>query len=212
MKNIKNIIFDFGGVVLNIDYQLTINAFKKLGIENADILYSQSSQIQLFDALETGKINQNEFIKRIKETIKIDISDDSILDAWNKMILDIPKKRFLLLKNLRKKYKTYLLSNTNIIHYNLYINELHKFGLNNFDELFTKTFFSFQIFMRKPDKEIFEYVLKDQNLKISETLFIDDSIQHIKSAENIGLHTHHLTNGRDITELFDNNMDLLFQN
>ncbi len=208
-KKIKNIIFDFGGVILNIDYQLTIDAFKEIGMDNFEKAYSQASQIHLFDNLEKGLISPKQFRDGIRIASGLDLSDEKIDYAWNKIILDLPESRIDLLMKIKNNYNCFLLSNTNIIHYELYIKQLHKFGLQNFDEIFRKTYFSFEMGMRKPDSEIFEFVLNQQQLIANETLFIDDSIQHIETANKLGINTYHLQKGSDITELFNKNNQLI---
>ncbi len=209
IEKIKNIIFDFGGVVLNIDYQLTVEAFKEIGFHNFENLYSKASQNQLFDNLEIGLINPQEFRDGIRKISGKKLSNECIDYAWNKIILDLPEKRILLLKELKTKYRTYLLSNTNKIHYDIYITYLQKYGYKYFNEIFEKAYFSHEIKMRKPNKEIFEFVFAEQQIIPEETLFIDDSIQHINAAENLGIVTHHLTNNEDITDLFDKEFRLI---
>ena len=187
---IKNIIFDLGGVILNIDYNLTSRAFKSVGIKNFDEVYSQASQSDLFDKFEIGKISAAEFRNKIREICKSDISDADIDKAWNAMLLDLPAYRIEILKNAAKNYQTFLLSNTNIIHLKEYSNQLNiEYGIKNLDILFDKAYYSHEVGLRKPNADIFEFVIKEQNLKAEETLFIDDSIQHIEGASNLGLKT-----------------------
>jgi len=191
---VKNIIFDLGGVILNIDYNLTVDAFKNLGVSNFDALYSQAKQSELFDLMETGKISNNEFRKGIRTLVNIDLTDQQIDDAWNAMLLDLPKSRIELLEKLKNEgYRLFLLSNTNKIHYNAYtknLNEEHKIvGLEQF---FEKSFFSHQINRRKPATETFQYVLDEANLSGVETIFIDDSIQHVLGAREAGINSFHL--------------------
>ena len=139
-KKIKNIIFDFGGVILNIDYQASINAFKELGIKNFEILFSQASQFNIFDKLETGKLNPHDFRDEIRNISGLKLTDEAIDKAWNKMLLDIPIERIELLIKLKSKYNIYLLSNTNAIHYDIYNNEIYKAGYKSFDDIFNKAF------------------------------------------------------------------------
>jgi len=206
---IKNIIFDFGGVILNINYQLNVDAFKEIGFSDFEKSYSKAAQIHLFNDLETGLISPQAFREGIRNVSGKNISDESIDYAWNKIILDLPEKRILLLKQLKSRYKTFLLSNTNQIHYDVYIKILQKYGYHHFNDIFEKAYFSHEIGMRKPDKEIFEFVLEDQHLIPGETLFIDDSIQHIEAAQKSGIITHHLNQGEDITDLFDKEYNLI---
>lgn len=203
MKNIKNIIFDLGGVILNIDYTITAEAFKNIGVKNYNELYTQFNQISLFDDLETGKITPDFFRRKIKNLCKLDISDKEIDKAWNAMLLDFPKERLDLLNNLKNKYRLFLLSNTNEIHLIDYQKQLkEKFNINNLSKFFEKEYYSHIEGLRKPNKEIFEMVLEENHLIASETLFIDDSIQHIEGAKLVGINTHHLTNGETINNLF----------
>lgn len=208
-KKTKNIIFDFGGVILNIDYQLTIDAFKEIGMNNFEMAYSQASQIHLFDNLEKGLISPEQFRDGIRLASGLDLSDERIDYAWNKIILDLPKHRIDLILKIKNNYNCFLLSNTNIIHYDLYINQLQNLGMNSFDDVFLKAYFSFEMGMRKPDAEIFEFVLKKESLNADETLFIDDSIQHIETANKLGINTYHLKNKEDITLLFNENNKLI---
>ena len=202
-NKIKNIIFDFGGVICNIDHLIPERKFKELGIRNFDKMYSQAKQNNLFEDFEKNLISPKKFRNNIKSLIDRNISDEQIDEAWNSMILDIPKNKIDLLLKLKHQYRIFLLSNSNIIHYRVYINDFKaKSGLENFSDLFEKAWFSFDLQMRKPVKEIYEFVLKDANLKPEETLFIDDSIQNIKPAEELGIQCIFLKNGMDILNLF----------
>ncbi len=209
VEKIKNIIFDLGGVILNIDYQLTVAAFKEVGFDGFENAYSQAAQHQLFDNLETGFISPQEFRDGIRIVSHKNISDGEIDYAWNKIILDLPAARILLLKQLKTRYRCFLLSNTNKIHYDVYTADLLKLAANGFNDLFEKAYFSHEIHLRKPDLKVFEMVLKEKQLIPAETLFIDDSIQHIEAAKQQGICCHLLQPPQDITELFDKNYRLL---
>jgi FMN phosphatase YigB (HAD superfamily) len=204
-NNIKNIIFDLGGVILNIDYNLTIKAFKNLGVTSFDTLFSQAQQVGLFDELEKGIITPKEFREGIRKVVKIDLSDNQIDIAWNAMLLDFPVHRLQLLGNVRDNYRTFLLSNTNAIHIEEYNNILQNtFGVQNLSVFFEKEYYSHIIHKRKPDAEVFEFLLTENNLKPDETLFIDDSIQHVEGARKLGILAYHLNipKGESIEQLF----------
>jgi len=208
---IKNIIFDLGGVILNIDYNLTSEAFKRLGVNNFDQVYSQAKQSDLFDDLEVGKISAFEFRNKIREICKSDISDNNIDKAWNAMLLDLPAYRIEILKKAAKNYKTFLLSNTNEIHLMEYSKQLqNEYGIESLDNLFKRAYYSHEIGLRKPNVDIFAFVTKAQNLKAEETLFIDDSIQHIKGAMKFGLKTYFMDRSKNIElkDIFKKNGDL----
>lgn len=192
-KDYKNIVYDLGGVLLNIDYHLTAQAFKKLGIHNFEQLFSQAQQSQLFDNYEKGLISSDEFRNEINLLCGNRFLKTQIDDAWNAMLLDFPGNRIEILKKTAKTHRTFLLSNTTEIHieaFNTYLkNELN---INDFYAFFEKAYLSYEIGLRKPDKKIFEYVIEQNNLIPSETLYIDDSIQHIISAESIGIKAYWL--------------------
>ena len=201
MKKCKTIIFDLGAVILNINYENTIDEFTKLGVKNAETFYSKKVQTELFNKIETGKISNNEFLRELqKETKNAKIKQVKI--AWNAMLLDLPKERLQLIKKLKDNHTIYLLSNTNSIHINAFKEELGNKKWLEFCELFDKMYLSHEIGLRKPDAKIFEYILNEQKLKAEEVFFIDDSPQHIASAKKLGINCHHLLDNEDITFLF----------
>lgn len=196
------IVFDLGGVILNIDYQLTIKAFEALGFASFHEQYSKKQQSGLFDELEKGLISQAEFVAEIKKDLPT-ASDQEIIDAWNALILDFPVDRLNLLANLKSEVDIYLLSNTNEIHLRAF-NQILKdeFGLDSLESEFNKLYLSHEIHARKPDAEAFEIILKENNLLPNRVLFIDDSPQHIEAAKKLGLHTIHIDGSNSIEELF----------
>ena len=201
MKKCKVIIFDLGAVILNINYENTIDEFTKLGVKNAETFYSKKVQTELFNKIETGKISNNEFLKALqKETKNAKIKQVKI--AWNAMLLDLPKERLQLIKKLKNNHTIYLLSNTNSIHINAFKEELGNKKWLEFCELFDKMYLSHELGLRKPDAKIFEYILNEQKLKAEDVFFIDDSPQHIASAKKLGINCHHLLDNEDITFLF----------
>ncbi|MBL4653577.1 MAG: HAD family phosphatase [Flavobacteriales bacterium] len=172
VNNIKNIIFDLGGVILNIDYHKTANAFKELGLTNFDELYSQFQQNNLFNDLETGNILPQEFINTIKLVLPEKTPTTEIINAWNAMLLDLPRQRIDLLSRVGRNYRIFLLSNTNKIHYEAYMAYFEKEYQLSFNDIFEKAFYSHQIGLRKPNIDSFEFVLSNSNLDKKETLFI----------------------------------------
>lgn len=198
---IKNIIFDLGGVILDVDYHKTVEAFKQLGIDDFHTLYSQQKQDLLFDRFEKGEISATEFREVIKKMNR-SLSDESINNAWNAMILDTPKVRMQFLEQLKKNYRLFLLSNTNEIHIKAFTNYFDKnYGVGYFPTLFEKVYLSSQLGMRKPEPTIFELVIRENSLNKTETLFIDDSPQHIAGAVLVGIKALLLPKGEKM-ELF----------
>jgi len=201
MKKSKAIIFDLGAVILNIDYQKTIDGFTKLGIKKAATLYSKKVQKNLFNQIETGKISKQKFLTELrKQTDNANIK--LIEQAWNSMLLDLPEERLELIKKLKSNYEIYLLSNTNTIHIEAFKKKLGNVKWLSFSNLFDKMYLSHDLGLRKPDVKIFKYILKEQKLKAEEVFFIDDSPQHISSAKKLGINCHHLLDNEDIIALF----------
>ena len=205
LKNIKNIIFDLGGVILNVDYLKTIEAFKQIGIIDYDKIYTQNHQNELFNKIEKGTISMQGFRNEIRKLSVNNITDDQIDEAWNSMVLDFPPERFDLLKELKNHFNCYLLSNTNEIHFIFYTNLLYKtFKIKNLSELFLKEYYSHIIGMRKPDIKFYELVLNENQLIPSETLFIDDTAINIEIADKTGINTYLLQKNETICKIFKN--------
>jgi putative hydrolase of the HAD superfamily len=203
LTGVKNIIFDYGGVIINIDFKLTINAFKELGFLNVEECVFQSKGSDLLVKMEKGHISIKEFRTEIRNISKLNLTDVQIDFAWNALLLDMPVKRINLIEKLKTKYRIFLLSNTNKLHYNSYLKTLQtEFGYTDFNALFEKAWFSHDLGLIKPTAEIYNYVLNDASIKPQETLFIDDCEVNIIGARNVGLKVHHLYK-EDILNLFD---------
>jgi FMN phosphatase YigB (HAD superfamily) len=202
LKGIKNIIFDLGGVLLNLDYQLTKNEFIKLGVKDYNNHFTQAEQINLFDLYETGKISEIYFHKEIKLLTGISAPTEKIIYAWNAMLLDFPPERKLLLLNLKKHFSISLLSNTNETHIKAF-NQIIKKDINeeSLKSLFNTAYYSNEIGYRKPDAEAFKFVLEQNNYVAEETLFLDDSIQHVEGAKRCGIRAI-LVKEKPVEELF----------
>jgi glucose-1-phosphatase len=199
---IKNIIFDLGGVVINLAPKLTLEKFRKLGLSNIEDYYTQFRQTGLFDNLDKGRISNDEFIERLSELFPEPPAKEAVLDAWNTMILNFPEANAELLLKLKTRYNTFLLSNTNEIHLTYYFNELkNTYGVMDMSSFVHKEYYSCRINMRKPDQEIFEHVIRDNQLNPAETLFIDDTLQHVEGARKTGLIAHHLVESDGILGL-----------
>ena len=201
MKNIKAIIFDLGGVILNINYQNTIDAFKKLGVKNPESFYSKKKQINLFNKFEIGKINIKEFLLELQKAT-YNASVKEVKHAWNSMLLDLPENRVNLLTKINESYSIFLLSNTNAIHISEFKKTLGENEYVKFYNLFKKVYFSHKIGLRKPHVEAFKLILDENKLPAHKVLFIDDSLQHIQGAKKIGIKTHHLKDNDEIATLF----------
>ena len=202
LKGVKNILFDLGGVLFHIDYQRTIDAFKKLGITDFERHFTQHQQNDLFDAFEIGKIKPEVFVKTLQKSLPL-CSDQEIIDAWNAMLIGLPNEYLKFLEGLGKKYRLFLLSNANEIHIQ-FVNDFLKnsYNIPSINQFFEKAYYSQEIGMRKPHKSTFQWVLKDANILAKETLFIEDTPHHIEGAKQAGLKTHHLESNSAIISLF----------
>lgn len=192
---INNIIFDLGNVILSIDTKLSEKEFARFGLTDFKKLYTLASQAEIFDRLEIGKISSTEFYNEFRRITGSDLSDKIIKDCWNALILDYRPEVIQLLKKLKSKYRTFLLSNTNKIHYDYYTDSLiQNFDVNGLESLMEKTYFSHEIGMKKPNKEVFEFVLSDAGILAEQTLFIDDNQDNIIAAQKVGIQTIWLRN------------------
>ena len=203
MKSIRNIIFDFGGVILNIDFNKTIEAFVNLGIDRFSDSFTGFNQSQVFNDLETGRVTPSGFYEGLRNELGVNLTDEQIETAWNALLLDLPGERIEILKQVGQNYRMFLLSNTNQIHFESYNNRFRNAYGYNFGDLFEHAYWSFNVHERKPNAEIFRHVIDKSGLIPAETLFIDDSIQHITAARKLGLKTIHLQ-GIEIKDLFEN--------
>lgn len=203
LTNIKNIIFDLGKVLLNLDFNASIAAFQKLGLHK-DVLDNQHAYSDpVFYELEVGKVTPEEFCSRVRKVLRNqDATDEQIKDAWFAMILDIPASRVKVVQELAKNYNVYLFSNTNKIH----IDRLHRafkaeHGID-FPSLFVKDYYSHEIHERKPDISSYEKVIELSGVNPEETIFIDDLEKNIIGAQQAGLKTFWLKEGMELTEVF----------
>ncbi len=202
MAALKNIIFDLGGVLLNIDYRKTADAFVQLGYDEFDKMYGQFTADELFTKLETGKVSNDDFYQVLISARKKEVSESDIKSAWNRMLLNWRTESLAFLETLSAIYKIYLLSNTNAIHLEAFNDILRKTNsMESIDHLFTKAYYSHEINFRKPNADIFEFVARDAGILPGETLFIDDSENNIKTAAGLGFKTHLLLAGEQIEGL-----------
>jgi FMN phosphatase YigB (HAD superfamily) len=202
LSSFETIIFDLGGVVINLDYYKTTRAFEALGLKNFGEMYSQAAQTGLFDDFEKGKSSVPYFLNKLIDFLPAGTTANQVVEAWNAMILDFPIENLQLIERLNLSHKTFLLSNTNEIHIqkvhqHLQLVSPHK----TLHPFFEKVYFSSDIGMRKPDAEIFEFVLNENKLDPAKTLFIDDTEQHILGAQKVGIQTYHLGKNEGICDI-----------
>ncbi|RZK31670.1 MAG: HAD family phosphatase, partial [Hymenobacter sp.] len=192
---LPNLLFDFGGVIIDIDYQRTPEAFRRLSRQEQAAEYSQAAQAEVFDRLETGQLTPAQFRQELRQLYDLDATDAQIDAAWNALLLDVPAERLALIAELRRRgHQTALLSNTNAMH----IEEINQrlarqYGFRHgIADCLDRVFYSQQVGLRKPGEEIFQHALREMNWQPADTLFIEDSPQHVATARRLGLRVLHL--------------------
>lgn len=203
MENIRNLIFDLGNVILNIDTKLSEIAFAQYGMNDFEKLYTLASQNELFDRLEVGSITENEFYDEFRRVTGCKLDNKTLEQCWDALIMDFPSARIEMLKRLKNegKYRTFILSNTNIIHYRFYTALLKRTrGVDGLESLVEHAYFSHEIGLKKPNRDIFDYVVEHSHIKPEESIFIDDNEANIKAANTLGFNAIFLK---------DNNMENL---
>ena len=204
VTQIKNIILDWGGVITDIDIDKSEAAFRKIGLNDFRKHYFMAEQIEFYLLFEEGRISPEEFRKNLRRYLSFPVSDEEIDEAWAAMLGDTPQERWDLLKEVKKSYRTFLLSNTSILHVNSYFEHLHrKFGFRGYRHLFEKVYFSYETGIRKPDPGAFKLVLEENGLVPQETLLIDDSKLNIESAMQLDIRVYHLQPPLTLTDLFE---------
>lgn len=202
---IRSLILDMGGVILDVDYKKIFSEFVKYDCNNMQSFFTQQTQIPLVDDFEKGLITPAMFRNKVRKLIGKDLENDVLDNIWNSMVLGVRKEDVDLIKTLRKKYdKIFLFSNTNEIHVE-YVKDMffEAMGYDIFEILFDKVYFSNEIHLRKPDKESFEFVVKDAGVDKETTMFIDDTAKNILGAEKVGLKTYLLDNNQTLTQIFN---------
>ena len=190
MKIFKNIIFDLGGIFIDINYPKTEQAFIELGVKNFSDLYNQHHANPLFENLETGKITPDEFYKEFRKATIATLTNEQIIKAWNAMLGNFAHEKLGWLQKIKSQYNIYLFSNTNLIHYNCFQQIFSSTtSYKNFDDFFIHAYYSHSLGMRKPYPESYIQILEKENLVAAETLFIDDTPKNIEGARQAGLQT-----------------------
>jgi len=202
------LILDFGGVIYQISYLQQKETFKSLGIENFDVLFSQAGQSTFFADFECGKISGKLFREVLSSMMRKNISPEEIDRAWNSILVGFDKDTVRFIEKLSRHYTLFLLSNTNVIHYEIFINEFAgRFGYD-FNSLFEKTFWSFKVGMRKPNADIYRMVSQEIGAYADRAVFIDDTGINVIAATESGIRSVLLYPGKMLNDLFDEKLKL----
>lgn len=202
MLTVKNVVFDLGAVLLNIDPQKSIEAFRQLlkpGRKWEEAWRKSSDAIR---ALEDGSISEAAFLQSLRKILDPALSDTVLVDAWNAILLDFPPERIAMLHGIKPHYRLFLLSNSNHIHFQKYESDLKKQLSGGFEALFEGLVFSYREGCAKPDPEIYRILLKRYALQADETLFIDDREDNIEAARREGILAFHLQADTEVSSLF----------
>ena len=202
MHNIKNIIFDLCGPIITIDINLIDKRLHQFGISESQP-YRKVYDLALTKRFEANQITTPEFCNEFRKALNTNISDEQIYDAWNSLIVDFKPEHQLLFPKVHKHYRTFVLSNSDVVNAEYFTEYLNReAGFDFVNQGFDEIFFSYKIGERKPSPKIFEHILNKHNLIASETLFIDDCEKHCLGAKEVGLNTIWLKKPTDICELF----------
>ena len=192
---IKNYIFDFGDVFINLDKPATQRELIKLGMSDFT-----NEMVEMNYSYEKGLISTDDFLS-FYQTQFPSVSKKELADVWNSIILDFPEYRLQFIEEFSRKHDCYLLSNINDLHLTYIKKNLDKSFYNRFINCFDKVYYSHEVHLRKPDENIFEFVLKDAKLQANKCFFIDDTLENIKTAKQIGMQVWHLLPELEVVEL-----------
>ena len=205
-KGVKNLIFDLGGVIIDLSVAKTVQGFERLtGLSPEEIRRAYQTQPVFFN-YEKGQISSEEFRNGLRSLFSIDSSNEELDHCWNAMLVHLPKHKLELLEKLKADFNVFLLSNTNDIHLE-YVNRHMVDPIapgRMLDSFFHKSFYSHHVRMRKPDAEIFEFVLNENNLDPAETIFMDDMTANIQGAASLGIRTIQIEHPDNVLTVFKN--------
>lgn len=192
-SSLKNIVFDLGGVILDLNVSATLEAFLEMGFPGELLNYPENFHTDVFYNYETGKTSTSEFRDAIRKIAGLNFSNGEFDHAWNAMLARVPKKRIGILKSLSSHYKLYILSNTSPLHIEKFTAMFRDAAGFELNEVFSGCYYSYETGLHKPDAESFQFVLKDAKILAQETLFLDDNIHNVKAAKELGFNVIHIS-------------------
>jgi putative hydrolase of the HAD superfamily len=190
-----------GGVLLDIHYLKTIEAFGELGLNSPEQAFSKASQAEIFQSFERGQVSEKEFLSYLQSEMP-SAKNEALIAGWNAMLGGFPKSRLDFIESINSNYNCFVLSNTNSIHQKAFEKIVDQaVGWENFTSAFKKIYYSHGMNLRKPNVAIFQKVLEEQKLNPKETCFIDDSPQHVEAANQVGILGIHLKDDEEIWDI-----------
>ncbi|MCE2616582.1 MAG: HAD family hydrolase [Phocaeicola sp.] len=200
---IKNLIFDFGGVIVDLDFSRTVNAFRAAGFFDIEEKLSTIKQDKIFFQYEVGELSTKYFRRKLRKHFSSSLFDKDIDYMWNAMLVGIPSYKLDLLLELKEKYNLYLLSNTNELHWEYAQDCLFNYKDHAWNDFFKKVYLSFQMHLDKPSPEIYQEMMKDAGIKPEESLFIDDIELNCDGARQVGLNAVQYRIEDDLRKYFE---------
>lgn len=201
-EQIKNIIFDWGGVLIDLNVEGCISAFEQAGAVNVRQLLTGTNELDFFRDYECGKISTPQFRDAIRRNISKPLTDAEIDRMWNMELLTIPEEKLQLLVELSKHYRLFLLSNTNELHWEYGYKQAFCYEGKDYTTYFERIFLSYRMHLAKPDPVIFQRALQEAGLEPAATLFIDDAVVNCQAAASTGMHTVHYLPGTNLCDVF----------
>ncbi|MDR3061602.1 MAG: HAD family phosphatase [Dysgonamonadaceae bacterium] len=202
MYNIKNIVFDLGGVIITLDHERAVKRFLEIGVDNARELLDPYHQKGIFLDLEEGKLSREGFYDALRKEADKNIPNENIDYGWFGFLKETPDYKLEMLEQLKKRYNLFLLSNTNPIIMSWARTGDFSGKGKSIEDYFDKLYLSYEIGITKPDKKIFDYLIADSGIDPKETLFIDDGAANIEAGKTFGMKTYQPKNGEDFREIF----------
>ena len=203
IEKIKNIVFDLGGVLIDLDFPRALKAFEQAGLIDIAQNVQAFSREGIFMDLELGNISPKDFFQSICARSEKPLQMEKAIEYWNLILLDAPQEKLDVVRNLRKSYHVHLLSNTNEPHWEYICQTCFNKDGYTVNDYFEKIFLSYEMHLAKPDKAIFEQMLCEAQLVPEETLFIDDSEANCQSASELGIQVHRYLIGENLKKIFE---------
>jgi epoxide hydrolase-like predicted phosphatase len=198
VKKYKVLLFDLGGVILDLSFANTFGAFAKESKIETEQVERDFNSVSFFKEFETGKVAEPEFRMYINQLLQTNLSDTVIDNAWNAMLETLPVNRLKVLDSLKKSHTLILFSNTNSIHLRKFTNIVNSSSDKPFEKYFDAAYYSHLVGMRKPDLETYQWICKQHNLQAETILFFDDNLANLQGAQTVGINTYHVTNADEL--------------
>jgi putative hydrolase of the HAD superfamily len=189
LDHYDTLIFDLGEVIISLDFDAVIGGFVECSTKSKEEIQGLISDSEILHHYETGKTPNEVFIQACKDVLELDMNDQEFIEIWNRMLLDIPVEKVNILQRLKKSHQVLILSNTNSLHMDRFDEMMQQInGKATLGEIVHKAYYSHEMGLRKPDPEIYQALINENQLDPARTLFFDDKEENIQSAQTVGIH------------------------